>query len=191
MFGEPRPEDGAQPTIPADPAEREVLAYRLITERCLYGVDKNPMAVEMAKLSLWLITLAKDRPFSFLDHALLEGDSLLGVVSLEQVKALHMDPERGPALKTKLREKAVPIGPAAERALELRRELESFTVRDIRDAQRKADLHAEANRALQDARLLADLVVGAALAHGDGEAMETALTGVEDDIAVHDAGVGP
>ena len=50
-----------------------------MSERCLYGVDKNPMAVEMAKLSLWLITLAKNQPFTFLDHALRCGDSLLGV----------------------------------------------------------------------------------------------------------------
>jgi hypothetical protein len=58
---------------------------RLISERCLYGVDKNPMAVEMAKLSLWLITLAKNRPFTFLDHALRSGDSLQDVLGMEYV----------------------------------------------------------------------------------------------------------
>jgi hypothetical protein len=170
--------------VPSEPAEREVLAHRLIAERCLYGVDKNPMAVEMAKLSLWLITLAKDRPFSFLDHALRTGDSLLGVTSLAQVRALHMDPARGPALKTKLRTEAVPIGQAVDRALELRRELESFVVREIGDAKRKARLHAEASDALADARLLADLTVGAALALGKTEAMENALVAHEDDIAI-------
>src|SRR5262249_39711249 len=51
---------------------------RLIAERCLYGVDLNPMAVQLARLSLWLATLAADRPLSFLDHRLLTGDSLLG-----------------------------------------------------------------------------------------------------------------
>ncbi len=56
-------------------------ARRLVADRCLYGVDKNPMAVEMAKLSLWLVTLPKDRPFTFLDHALRCGDSLLGITS--------------------------------------------------------------------------------------------------------------
>ena len=56
--------------IPADPDERLAIARRLVADRCLYGVDKNPMAVEMAKLSLWLITMQKDRPFTFLDHAL-------------------------------------------------------------------------------------------------------------------------
>ena len=178
-------QDGAtsEPAIPADPVERDFLAYRLVAERCIYGVDKNPMAVEMAKLSLWLVTLAKDRPFSFLDHALRKGDSLLGVLSEEQVMALHLDPARGPALKTKLRQKAVPIAPAVSRALELRRQLESFTVRDIRDARRKAELNAEANAALADIRLLADLVVGAAFAHGDAETTETALTAIEDDLA--------
>ena len=45
-----------------------------IAQRCLYGVDKNPMAVDLAKLSLWLATLAKDHPFTFLDHALRHGD---------------------------------------------------------------------------------------------------------------------
>ena len=78
--------------LPADPLEREALAHRLVAERCLYGVDKNPMAVEMAKLSLWLITLAKDRPFSFVDHALRAGDSLLGITDLRQLRVAHLDP---------------------------------------------------------------------------------------------------
>ena len=51
---------------------------RLVTERCLYGVDSNPMAVQLARLSLWLATLAADRPLSFLDHRLVTGDSVLG-----------------------------------------------------------------------------------------------------------------
>jgi hypothetical protein len=51
---------------------------RLISERCLYGVDLNPMAVQLARLSLWLTTLAADKPLSFLDHRLVVGNSLLG-----------------------------------------------------------------------------------------------------------------
>jgi len=51
---------------------------RTVAERCLYGVDLNPMAVQLARLSLWLATLAADKPLSFLDHRLLAGDSLLG-----------------------------------------------------------------------------------------------------------------
>ena len=61
------------------PAERLVVARRLVAERCLYGVDKNPMAADLAKLSLWLVTLSKGRPFGFLDHRLRHGDSLVGL----------------------------------------------------------------------------------------------------------------
>jgi hypothetical protein len=51
---------------------------RSVAERCLYGVDSNPMAVQLARLSLWLTTLAADRPLTFLDHHLQTGDSLVG-----------------------------------------------------------------------------------------------------------------
>jgi class 3 adenylate cyclase len=68
---------GGRPTLPDDETE-ELLAMRTIAQRCLYGVDRNPMAVDLAKLSLWLATLAKDHPFTFLDHAIRCGDSLVG-----------------------------------------------------------------------------------------------------------------
>ena len=56
------------------------IAYwkRRVVQSCIYGVDLNPLAVELAKLSLWLITVAKRRPLSFLDHHLRPGNSLVG-----------------------------------------------------------------------------------------------------------------
>ncbi len=68
---------GVQPeesTVEAD------LAYwkRRVVQQCIYGVDLNPLAVELAKLSLWLSTAAKDRPLSFLDHHLRPGNALIG-----------------------------------------------------------------------------------------------------------------
>ena len=57
---------------------------RLVASRCLYGVDLNPMAVQLARLSLWLSTLAPDRPLTFFDHRLLAGDSLVGA-SLDDI----------------------------------------------------------------------------------------------------------
>ncbi len=67
------------------PSDEEPLlhARRLVAQRCLYGVDKNPFAVNLAKLSLWLVTLAKAHPFTFLDHALKTGDSLVGLTRAE------------------------------------------------------------------------------------------------------------
>lgn len=75
------------PDVPAD--EDEVIyARRLVAQRCLYGVDRNPPAVDLAKLSLWLATLARDHPLTFLNHALRHGDSLVGL-SREQIEAFH------------------------------------------------------------------------------------------------------
>ena len=78
---------GAAPDIPAD--EDEVtFARRLVAQRCLYGIDRNPMAVDLAKVSLWLSTLARDHPFTFVDHAFRHGDSLVGLTR-RQLEALH------------------------------------------------------------------------------------------------------
>jgi hypothetical protein len=76
-----------RPTIPADEDE-ELHARRLVAQRCLYGVDRNPRAVDLARLSLWLATLARDHEFTFLDHALKCGDSLVGL-SRVQIASLH------------------------------------------------------------------------------------------------------
>ena len=57
---------------------------RAVAQRCLFGVDLNPMAVQLARLSLWLATLAADKPLTFLDHRLVAGDSLAGA-SFEQI----------------------------------------------------------------------------------------------------------
>jgi hypothetical protein len=66
------------------PADRAALR-REIAQRCLFGVDLNPMAVQLARLSLWLATLASDRPLTFLDHHLVAGDSLIGA-SVQDVR---------------------------------------------------------------------------------------------------------
>ena len=54
------------------------IVRRMILKRCVYGVDKNPMAVELAKVALWLHTFTVGAPLSFLDHHLRDGDSLFG-----------------------------------------------------------------------------------------------------------------
>jgi hypothetical protein len=66
-----------------DPADRASLR-REVAQRCLYGVDLNPMAVQLARLSIWLASLASDKPLTFLDHHLVAGNSLIGA-SVEDV----------------------------------------------------------------------------------------------------------
>lgn len=91
---------GGRPTLPPDETE-ELLAMRTIAQRCLYGVDRNPMAVDLAKLSLWLATLAKDHPFTFLDHAIRCGDSLVGLTR-RQIETFSWKTESSAGPKTKL-----------------------------------------------------------------------------------------
>jgi hypothetical protein len=66
----------------------EQLARRIVAQRCLFGVDKNPLAVELGKLSLWLLTLSRGQTFTFLDHCLKAGDSLVG---LNKSQILRLD----------------------------------------------------------------------------------------------------
>ncbi len=74
--------------------DKDIYARRLITQCCLYGVDKNPFAVNLAKLSLWLVTLSKDLPFTFVDHALKCGDSLIGL-SIHEIEKANKNVQLG------------------------------------------------------------------------------------------------
>ena len=64
--------------IDAERLDDRHIVRRMVLKRCVYGVDKNPMAVELAKVSLWLHTFTAGAPLSFLDHHLRCGDSLFG-----------------------------------------------------------------------------------------------------------------
>ncbi len=85
---------GEMPPIPPDEDE-VIFARRLVAQRCLYGIDRNPMAVGLAKVSLWLSTLARDHPLTFVDHAFRHGDSLVGLTR-RQVEAFHWLPDTEP-----------------------------------------------------------------------------------------------
>lgn len=74
------------------PQETEIRALRKVVAQCLYGADINPMAIEMCKLSLWLVSLDRDLSFSFVDDKVLVGNSLLGVTDLKQIERVHIDP---------------------------------------------------------------------------------------------------
>lgn len=86
-------ESGLDLDVAADPLI--VKARRAVIEHCLYGVDINAMAVEMAKLSLWLVSMDPSKPFTFLDDKLATGDSLLGITSVDQLEWMHLDPREG------------------------------------------------------------------------------------------------
>jgi hypothetical protein len=130
-------------------------ARRLVAQRCLYGVDKNDAAVELAKLSLWLVTLAKDLPFTFIDHALRHGDSLVGL-NFDQIKAFHWKPGKQVHLAEQV------LGEALEEAIAIRQKILELAEDGSAEGQReKRRLLSDAADACDRARLLGDVVVGA------------------------------
>lgn len=147
--------DGFEP-LSQDPEERAILARRLIAERCLYGVDRNPLAVELAKLSLWLTTMSKGRPFGFLDHNLRSGDSLLGIHDLGQLTELDMNPKG----KAQLRLFGRSIRSAIEKSLELRAQLRKIPIRDIQDVEAMAALDTQSRQELALPTQIADAFLG-------------------------------
>lgn len=159
--------------LPRDIKVRTVIARRLIAARCLYGVDPNPLAVELAKLSIWLVTLAKGRPFGFLDHNLRCGDSLLGVHRPDQLTELSMTPTG----KGQQRLFGKNIERAVMEAIELRQRLREMPIRDIRDVEVMARLDADARQKLEVPERIADAFIGEVFASGStGTALENALS---------------
>ncbi len=167
------------PTIPPD--EDEVLhARRIVAQRCLYGVDKNPMAVDLAKLSLWLATLAKDHPFTFLDHALRHGDSLVGLTK-KQIEAFHWKPERQRDFSRAI------IADRIARATAYRRE-----IREAAEATPESLLSqklALADEALNPLRFYGDLVIAAFFAGSNDRQRKGVLDESADQLSayLHDA----
>lgn len=155
--GEPSKGLPGETLLPKDEDERMILARRLVADRCLYGVDKNPLAVEIAKLSLWLTTMAKGRPFSFLDHALKCGDSLVGTSVDDYLRWAQGWREPSSTLFDEQ------LHIRLETARQKRRELEAFEVKDVRDAEHKAELLEEADAAMEHIKRGCDLLTGARL----------------------------
>ena len=67
----------------------QTIIRRMVLKRCIYGVDKNPLTVELAKVSLWLHSFTVGAPLSFLDHHLRTGDSLVGMNTAEAEEELN------------------------------------------------------------------------------------------------------
>ncbi len=159
--------------IPATAEARAEQARRLVAERCLYGVDLNPLAVELAKLSLWLVTIAKGRPFGFLDHNLRCGDSLLGITCLEQLTELSMAPKQ----QTQGRLFGRNVRQAVEEALAIRLQLRQMPIRDIRDVEAMASLDAAAREKISVSEELADEFISTVLTAETDRVLESRLAG--------------
>lgn len=140
-------------------------AVREIVARCLYGADINGMAVEMCKLSLWLISMDPGKPFSFVDDRVFHGNSLLGVTTEAQLKAQHTYPKT--SMKRQLA--AFDVDKDLEDAARLRRELASGQVDNadrMRSTRAKRALLEQSKQVTAKLRDVADGIIAAGLLEG-------------------------
>ncbi|MCX6876630.1 MAG: hypothetical protein NTW21_22905 [Verrucomicrobia bacterium] len=137
-------------------------------------MDINPMAMEMAKLSLWLITLQRDRPFTFLDHALKCGDSLLGVSSVQQIENFSLRVKSGATVQDTFA--TANLFRYVDEASAKRRALEDLPSNDHTQIETKNHLHAEAEAATAKIKALADVLIAFELRGLDGGAYEDQRT---------------
>ncbi|SCF17586.1 Methyltransferase domain-containing protein [Micromonospora matsumotoense] len=158
-------------------------AIREVVARCLYGADINAMAVEMCKLSLWLVSLDRDLPFSFVDDKILHGNSLLGLTDLRQLRTLHIEaPTHQQARLT-----AQDVDATIRRAVDIRRGLAS-EVREhdpMRSATAKRRQLNQVRKITADLRAAADGVIAAGLRLGGkpGRALDEAYESLAETVA--------
>jgi hypothetical protein len=157
-------------TTVAEVEDLVLQARQLVAERCLYGTDLNPLAVELAKLSLWLVTLAKSRPFGFLDHHLRCGDALLGIGSVSELTELSAESHRQASLFGNS------VHHALDLALNTRRELELLPMRDVAELSHMTALSDKASAHLDDVVEVANAIVGAKLTADAGKGIRAKLS---------------
>ena len=128
----------------------QAIIRRMVLKRCIYGVDKNPLTVELAKVSLWLHSFTVGAPLSFLDHHLRCGDSLIGLRVAEASKYLS---EWGGLF-------ASSAIAGAESSATLMHDIEEMSDSDVAEVQASAALFSDVEAGTSDLRGLLDFVCG-------------------------------
>lgn len=163
-----------KPPIPPD--EDEVIhARRLVAQRCLYGVDRNPMAVDLARLSLWLATLAREHEFTFLDHAIKAGDSLVGLTQHE-IEAANWDMSKPglPYIRILLKDRLERVREGREAI----RGAEDNVTRSVQESR-----HSRVEEELEPLREIGDAVIAAYFSADRPKAREHQRQKIESTVA--------
>lgn len=171
----------AQEGVEIDDEQAILEARRKILDHCIYGVDINPMAVEMAKLSLWLVTLDRTRPFGFLDDRLAVGDSLLGVTRPEQLLNLHLDAAAGLTVHNFKQSTAwtADVPGLLKQAAALREQIADIDLIDSHSADQKKRLLHQSREVTQQLTVLADALSGASLSGGTDSQYRSVAAGFD------------
>ena len=130
------------------------LLRRQVARYCIYGVDLNKVAVELARLSIWVHTFVPGLPLSFLDHNLIEGNSLTGVGTLDEVLRVF-EPETDPAEPSLFRGQLTDMLDAASGALSRLARTSDATKAEIDEAR---EAHRDALAAVAPVRAVFDVV---------------------------------
>ena len=162
--------------IPDDPDERQTYALRIVAQRCLYGVDKNPLAAEMAKLSLWLLTLAKDKPFEFLDHAIRCGDSLVGLGNIVQLLRFSMT--ENAKVRPLMEQQRQQIEKRLQATMLLRTQIETLPSNTPQDIERKTKMLENVEDQTKRLRYAADILLATTWEAKNTSGLESALNGM-------------
>ncbi len=128
----------------------QAVIRRMVLKRCIYGVDKNPLTVELAKVSLWLHSFTVGAPLSFLDHHLRCGDSLIGLRVNDATQELRRF--------TGLFADSAVVG--AESAVEGMQEIEEMSDADVSEVQQSAELFRGVEQTTAELRGLMDFLCG-------------------------------
>ena len=134
--------------------ESTSLLRRQVARHCVYGVDRNRVAVELARLSIWVHTFVPGLPLSLLDHNLIHGDSLTGVSTLDEAVAA-IDPALTPEAPSLFREQITGLLARAEDALRRLARTSDATKKEIDEAR---DAHRSAQAAVIDAQAIFDVI---------------------------------
>ena len=139
--------------------ETGALLRRQIARRCIYGLDLNLMAVELARLAIWIHTFVPGLPMSALDHNLVVGNSLTGIGTIDEVLDV-LEPQRRPGQASFFADEiTAALEAAKERLMRAARTAEA-TKAEVREAARA---HAKAMEDAADAKALLDAAVGVRL----------------------------
>jgi len=137
----------------SEPIENSQLLRRLIARRCIYGVDINPLAVQLARLAVWIHTFVPGLPLSFLDRTLIEGNALVGMGTIAEIRdafqktsapLFNLDPQK--------------LLGKAEKPLRRLANSNDSTLKDIEEARTAQD---DVRVSLQSTKTLFDLLTSA------------------------------
>ena len=153
-------------TLDAAQLTDQALIRRLVLKSCIYGVDKNPLAVELAKVSLWLHSFTVGAPLSFLDHHLRCGDSLLG---------LRVSEATGQLSDTGRRFARTAIKIAADESSARIHEIEASADIDLEAVRESAGRFRRSERATENLRVMLDFFCSARWKNADLSKRERAI----------------